>query len=1180
MTNPYCSQRPALLTFLFLLLLTALTAQEPVRNAREIALRYLQGSPAQFELSAEDVSDVKVIREYTTKHNGVTHVWVQQQLAGIPVRNGLFGLHVTPNGKVAHLGHDFITGLRGKANTTMPSLGAAQAVQMAAAQIGFANVQTPVVAQKINDRNWVFEAGDFSKKPVPVSICYHIEKNGNARLAWDVQIDQRNTSDLWSLVVDAQTGRILKQQNHTQYCKAGHPHRIDSDNQDCKEFAKSAAKTQYTPASPQVLVDETYNIFPIPAESPAHGDRTLVTNPYDPTYSPYGWHDTNGQAGAEYTYTRGNNAWAFNDATSDDTPTAAESANGGVNLLFDFPYDPNAEPAGNADAAITNLFYMNNMMHDIGARFGFDAEAGNFQANNYGQGGSGGDEVYAQALDGSGTDNANFSTPQDGSNGRMQMYKWNRQGGRPVTVNAPNVVIGPYAAATTSWGYQIDDNLITGDVVVMDDGSNDPTWGCQGPQNDVNGKIAMIDRGGCEFGLKALKAEQGGAIGCVICNFDDATIAMGAGAVGAQVTIPVVMMTVSQCALLRQYAGAGGLNMSFGIAAGTGGPDQLDGDFDNGIISHEYGHGISNRLTGNGFSCLGNAEQMGEGWSDFMSLITSVEPGDVGNQKQGIGTYVLRQDNDGTGIRRYPYSTDMSISPVTYATVAANPEVHATGEVWTAMLWDLYWAMVEKYGYDANLTNPNSGNARAIQLVMDGMKMQPCNPGFVSGRDAILLADEINYNNADTCLIYSVFARRGLGVNADQGSEDSATDGTENFDPIPTCVKELKISKTTDTPTIEPEGTASFTIKITNHKDETAAGVVVTENVSFGLTPTSISNNGTYANGVITWNLGDMPSGQVKQVTYSAKSGSGFGSTRLFRDELETEDEWYSGGSVGTELFYLQTDVVKTGSSAWKANAVDVESDFTLETTRTLQVSGNQPILRFWHQFNTQKGIDAGFVEIQDLTLPNPKFVRIPKDRLIRNGYTSAVDYQTFTIPFLSGFSGSSNGWQQSYIDLSDYAGKNITFRFRFGTSAAGTVNDAGWIVDDVEMLDLLNYESEACVTDASGDQACATTPEHGVFVNPLTVGTNDLLATSGIEMLAVPNPANELLHVSLSQSVNGPVRAVLYSTDGRLAAERSSNGLTTGNVITLNVANLPSGVYMLRLESEKGSAVSRVVVK
>lgn len=45
-----------------------------------------------------------------------------------------------------------------------------------------------------------------------------------------------------------------------------------------------------------------------------------------------------------------------------------------------------------------------------------------------------------------------------------------------------------------------------------------------------------------------------------------------------------------------------------------------DGDFDNGVIAHEYAHGISNRLVGTSVSCLDNTEQMGEGWSDFLPM--------------------------------------------------------------------------------------------------------------------------------------------------------------------------------------------------------------------------------------------------------------------------------------------------------------------------------------------------------------------------------------------------------------------------------------------------------------------------------------------------------------------------------------------------------------------------------
>lgn len=99
---------------------------------------------------------------------------------------------------------------------------------------------------------------------------------------------------------------------------------------------------------------------------------------------------------------------------------------------------------------------------------------------------------------------------------------------------------------------------------------------------------------------------------------------MAPGAVGGQVTIPVLIMYHRIATFLRQYAGAG-LNISIALPTITG-PDQRDGDFDNGIIAHEYHHGISNRLTGNGFSCLGNASKWakvgvtGPAWLPQLSL--------------------------------------------------------------------------------------------------------------------------------------------------------------------------------------------------------------------------------------------------------------------------------------------------------------------------------------------------------------------------------------------------------------------------------------------------------------------------------------------------------------------------------------------------------------------------------
>ena len=92
--------------------------------------------------------------------------------------------------------------------------------------------------------------------------------------------------------------------------------------------------------------------------------------------------------------------------------------------------DP-AEPALDPDvgqynwkAAVTNLFYFNNVIHDKLYKHGFTGPAGNFQEKDFLSGGLDGDSVFAEAQDGSGTNNANFATPADGNHPRMQMYVW------------------------------------------------------------------------------------------------------------------------------------------------------------------------------------------------------------------------------------------------------------------------------------------------------------------------------------------------------------------------------------------------------------------------------------------------------------------------------------------------------------------------------------------------------------------------------------------------------------------------------------------------------------------------------------------------------------------------------------------------------------------------------------
>ncbi|KAJ1340782.1 hypothetical protein BSLG_010738, partial [Batrachochytrium salamandrivorans] len=154
---------------------------------------------------------------------------------------------------------------------------------------------------------------------------------------------------------------------------------------------------------------------------------------------------------------------------------------------------------------------------------------------------------------------------------------------------------------------------------------------------------------------------------------------------------------------------------------------------------HEYGHGVSNRLLVD-LPLAGVSEQMSQESSD--TATTSIP----------MGTYVV---NIPEGIRSHPYTTDMKVNPLTYGDLATRDEVHDIGEVWASMLWEVYWSLVTKHGFSANLhdAKQSEGNIVAMQNIIGGMMLQPCNPTFLSARDAVIAADAAHYKGANKCEI-------------------------------------------------------------------------------------------------------------------------------------------------------------------------------------------------------------------------------------------------------------------------------------------------------------------------------------------------------------------------------------------------------------------------------------------
>ena len=93
---------------------------------------------------------------------------------------------------------------------------------------------------------------------------------------------------------------------------------------------------------------------------------------------------------------------------------------------------------------------------------------------------------------------------------------------------------------------------------------------------------------------------------------------------------------------------------------------------------------------------------------------------------------------------------------------------HDVGEVWASLLNDMYWNLVSTFGFSKDLFNPKEpqGNIIAIHLLMGGLMHQPCNPNFITGRDAILISDQNYFQGKYKCSLWKAFAKRGLGVKA------------------------------------------------------------------------------------------------------------------------------------------------------------------------------------------------------------------------------------------------------------------------------------------------------------------------------------------------------------------------------------------------------------------------------
>ncbi|HYJ86058.1 MAG TPA: M36 family metallopeptidase [Pyrinomonadaceae bacterium] len=730
------------------------TLSEPQSDSADnIARRFLNRHAATFALSSSGIANLKLVKEDNDR--GTVFLDYFQTVGGYKVFEGQVQVVVNKNGEVLSVREGFlVTRQSVNLKTAIPeNQGIAKAFAYAGRDVPPSFVQTHARTSKT-------ESSRFANPLQPdfediISELNVVRVGDTSRLAWHVYVEL-GPDEWYEMLIDAHSGELLLRHNL---------------------YVDQAQGTVY-------------------AESPNAGARQLLSFVGDTTINTSaGWMGTS-------TVTTGNNVEAYLDTNADNAPDANNGtglSNGHAfasNQNFTFPFSTTVDPRTQQAAVVTNLFYYNNIMHDFSYNLGFTETARNFQTNNYGRGGTGSDSVRAEAQDGSGTNNANFATPPDGSRPRMQQYLF----------TSPS------------------------------------------PDRDSS----------------------------------------------------------------------------------------IDGD----VVFHEYGHGISNRLIGNGSTALSGIQSgaMGEGWSDYWAITI--------NGDGAVGEYVM---NNTAGIRRAAYSIPANTVHDSYADVCAGGcQVHRDGEVWAATLWDLRNTL---------------GAATTNLLVLNGMKFTPTRPSFLNARDGILQADQNLNGGANRCAIWTVFARHGMGVSAvgnDGTTHTAATNvpadcgGTCSFSISPTSASFASGGGTGSVTVTTPAGCAwtavsnATFITITSGSSGSGNGTV---NYSVAANTGTTSRNGTMT-----------VAGQTFSVTQSGTSGGG--ANVIVNPGFETgTTPWVVSGQVTRSTGAYP----HSGVAYMIINGVNSTSG-TLYQTVTIPSGGGN--LNFWLNITTSEAAGASvfdrlFIEVR-----------------------------------------------------------------------------------------------------------------------------------------------------------------------------------------------------------------------
>ena len=302
-----------IITFLVTLLLLSIGQLNAQDEVRSVIQSYLNTHTEEFGVSENDVSSWDITDNIFSERNLIRHVHIVQTRNGLPVKNGVANVTLNDQNQVLNVGNRLIANLDALMPSSPSKINATTALNIATKHLGMSGSKGKEIPQA-KENTVKFEKGTLSKEDIVITKAYW-KSNEGVSLVWVVSLYQLDGAHWWQVFVDAGRKEVIEKLDWVVSCEFGHFH--------VKDKMKPAEDVPLVFPKPTFKTSGIgigqYNVFALPVESPLHGSRSLVVSPADSLASPFGWHDTNGVDGPDYTITQGNNVFAYTDVTNNNT---------------------------------------------------------------------------------------------------------------------------------------------------------------------------------------------------------------------------------------------------------------------------------------------------------------------------------------------------------------------------------------------------------------------------------------------------------------------------------------------------------------------------------------------------------------------------------------------------------------------------------------------------------------------------------------------------------------------------------------------------------------------------------------------------------------------------------------------------------------------------------------------